>query len=321
MEDERPRERKKPPAGRRSLIRPLLITLFILLIVATLVIGALTETRGDSAPRSLGLCLLDAVPWLLLFLFVYLLIFRYLPDRKDAQRLYDAVTLLDAGQVAEAASTFDQILARKHAGGALRMVAHYHRGVAHLYQGRFEEGLRHCRRALDCKESEHELNRDFRGQALITMAEILALQSRLGECEDRLGEAESVLSPARAGLLLPSRVIFDLRRGDPARVPRILHEGWPAAEGALTALNGKKLRLLWAFALSRLENTPERQAEIQGLLGGLRPFRTGQFDYLTVQWPELESFLQANGLTVGRGGAALGSPPSETKHAEGGRAP
>jgi hypothetical protein len=54
--------------------------------------------------------------------------------------------------------------------------------------------------------------------------------------------------------------------------------------------------VLWAFALEQLP--PEERGDQRRLIDGVFPFRAGEFDYLTLRWPELRVFLLAQGLTT-----------------------
>jgi hypothetical protein len=137
-------------------------------------------------------------------------------------------------------------------------------------------------------------------RTLAALATCEALRGELDAAAEWREQASSRMTPARRGSLLMIDALIVARRDPLERVITIIDAGWERAENLLTASQLRVLRLLKAFALERTSRGRYRgsssDAEIREALEGTRPFRAGEFDYLTPGWPEFGEFLERHGF-------------------------
>jgi hypothetical protein len=82
----------------------------------------------------------------------------------------------------------------------------------------------------------------------------------------------------------------------------MLDEHWSEYEATMTGEVFRPVRIVRAFAITAAGPRSAGNAET------IRPAYPGEFDFLGVGWPEMETFLATNGLTVSRAAEPVLTP-------------
>jgi len=270
----------------------LLFAFLVVGVAVALLAGSRAMPKKDPAPNpahsdTFGI-LAAMLPWLLIVAFIYYFFLRRLRP-VDVRANNDALSMIYAGHLDEAAEMLDGLLKRCTAKVPVRAAALFNRGYVYLLKGEHELALTMFDDA-QLVGGKTAMQEDISVYCLSFSALALALLNRTSAANDRLDSIKEVL-PFRTGRHLPARVAILLRCGDFAGAEQKLEDDWRLGEAVLLSTDMKMLRILRAFALSRLESTPERRAALTDLIAGLYPYEPGEFDYLAVEWPELKTFM------------------------------
>jgi len=133
---------------------------------------------------------------------------------------------------------------------------------------------------------------------LTHLARCLAAKGDLDKAEFWQGLAHEHAPPERRAQLVLSDVYIGVRRGRFAAVVRDATECWLDAEGTLSGLQLKQLRVLCAFALEQINADGQHRENIRELLSGSRPLQRECLDSLLVNWPELQQFVEKRLFTL-----------------------
>lgn len=207
----------------------------------------------------------------------------------------DAVAWLNAGEVDRAEQVFETLIEQSRSTPGYHALFVYNRGVAYLRRGYFDRAISLFHSVLE----SGWLNSDrmpFRPLLFAGLATAHALRGDIPSAEHWLREAHGAISDAKRGALLMADVILALRTGRARDALAMMDAGWAAAEGVLSPIQIRTLRLLKAFALEHTPPGPPRDAEVQRLLAGIAPHPPGAFDYVATNWPEFGRFLAAHGI-------------------------
>lgn len=135
-----------------------------------------------------------------------------------------------------------------------------------------------------------------------TIAALIALcDALLGEldlAERWIAEARqrSMSSPLATRVHLAAEAIVRLRRGDAPGAARLLDETWGEIERCTAADLVRAFRIVRAFTAEAAGGVSATQAP--DLLAGARPFRTGEYTWIAVAWPEMARYLAAKGFAA-----------------------
>lgn len=225
-------------------------------------------------------------PWYAaaMILFIY---FRSRPNATTrALKLNkNALELIASGELSKAAELIDEHLRVNLKGSSARSVLLMTRAHLNYLQGNLTEGLSQLCEAQAIAEKLSTLDREMVGYFAQSRA---MLETLIGDCasaEQHLKEADN--AQGRSDDLDLIKTIFLVRRGDYSGAEQL----FVANPGMVTTSPAKKfMMVLRAFSLSRLD-AAHRQSEIEELIRALDPKQQGEFNYLTVKWPELKSFL------------------------------
>jgi tetratricopeptide (TPR) repeat protein len=238
------------------------------------------------------------IPWLGLLFITYVTVVRRTKGADEVvEKNAQAVALMQAGEREAAAKIFQEL---SRTPKLLRAEVSLNRARLFIEQQRFVDALVILEKLLD----EKSPSVDFSVAVLAAHAEHQALAGDLQLGEQSYDRAVELAAPARKGSLLYVETLMRLRRGAWKLVTEMPDAEWFSAEGALSAVGMKRMRVLRAFAIRSLppaQQSAKAPEEIQSLLAGVRPCRPGEFDFLATRWPELKSFLVESGLAFEKG--------------------
>jgi hypothetical protein len=214
----------------------------------------------------------------------------------------EALALLAAGDLVRAGTLFEDLCHRARSMPPLHSLFLHHRGLVELHSGKHDRARAMFLAVLAAgwlsTWTSTLANHHVRTLAALAMCEVL--RGELDAAAEWREQASSRTTPARRGSLLLIDALIVARRDPLERLVTVVDAGWERAENLLTASQLRVLRLLKAFALERTDRGRYRgsssDAEIRQALEGTRPFRAGEFDYLTPHWPEFREFLERHGF-------------------------
>ncbi|TVQ96459.1 MAG: hypothetical protein EA398_15930 [Deltaproteobacteria bacterium] len=207
----------------------------------------------------------------------------------------DAVALINSGRLREACSTLDALAGEAREDPALHALIAYNRGVATLRMGDAPAALS----MLEAVAGSRWLNDPelpYRELLALALSQAYWSLGDPGTARAYLDTARETLSPARAGLTVSMEAVLALSMGQTPLALRVLREGRSAAEGVLVASQLRTLRVLEAFALTRLDPAHEHGDEVRRLLDGARPVQPWDHVGLRSVWPEFDAFCRIHGL-------------------------
>ena len=260
--------------------RSLIVTVFSIFIIA-----AIFETKSPSAsPLAF---VFTIVPWALLCVIVIL---GFIETKRNA-KLYaennDAIALLDSGRFAEAELMFCKLNEKFKNNWIVK----HNLALTLIRQGKFERAAHLLKDFSQLKQQE--LSKSF---MFSTEAHLHALSSNLEEAEIACYKARNTISTARSGLLAVANSVIAIRHGVFKQVAEVTDDEWFAAE-MVAGGQMRLMRILRAFALSKVPPTEQSQALMQQMLAGARPFRPSEYDFLATRIPELKMFLIEHGFS------------------------
>jgi hypothetical protein len=231
--------------------------------------------------------------------FLIKVIIRNRNMHRIVQENQNAVALLESSQLDEGARRLDE-MCRKPTLPQFHAFLVFNRGVGFLKQGNPERALSLFAAVLNCGWLEIQNNSFFVYYPLLLngIATSYAIKGDIPTAEHWQGIAHDHITPERMGTLLCMDTLIGIRNQRYEIVVSDAEKGWENAESNLPAGQMKNLRILCAFALSHVNHNNVHDEKIRQFLDGARPFRMGQFDYLTVNWPELKAFLQFHGFSM-----------------------
>jgi hypothetical protein len=203
----------------------------------------------------------------------------------------NAQTALKNGRPKEAEEEFTTV------GGGFRWpriigrINDYNRAMAALKQGKLTAAIELL---VSVEERGGVIKLD--GAIASNLAYLHALAGNVELATDWQSEAvyrfkRYTKTPPFPGLL--SEVAVDLRRGEAARVRKMLDDQWVHLERELTGERMRPVRLFRAFAIAQTSDVRDAAA-VGPHLAALGPVSAGEFTYLATQWPELAAFLAAH---------------------------
>ncbi|HVM60071.1 MAG TPA: hypothetical protein VMV72_04325 [Verrucomicrobiae bacterium] len=287
----RPTEEQANRSRRRA--RSLQIVLLILLLAVTVLI-ILAHAVGHASPplRAVAPAIFGAVV-------AGLMLFLQRKGRTSDAGLCtlannEAVALLQAGKVSDAAEALDKVVAEHTIEGSFRSLVAWNRGVAHLRLGNtavatasFEDALGSLGRwsggirssVWCCLALSHAIAGDLEMAARIQKQIQVRRRKRTSILARFAGAFIHVCKAQYPDAIESART----DGADPKRV-RSTHE-WRAA------------RLLAAFSLARMAPRDDRVSEF---VKAATPTYPGEFDYLAKSLPELRLFLVEHGFSTAR---------------------
>lgn len=223
-------------------------------------------------------------------------------SRLWGERHSDGMALLGANRLDEAEKVFEDLCHKCRASPYLHAMSVQYRAMVDLHRGSFDRSAALLQSVIDSGwiQGRRGLMNYHYPVVLGQLAVVRGLQGRTADATELLAEARHRLSePRKASLLLVEAIVLarEERFDD---VIATIDARWSDAEAQLTPVNMRALRLIEAYALERRAGGNYRaeanDSDARRALGGARPFRPGEFDYLVAEWPELREFLQAHGF-------------------------
>lgn len=215
----------------------------------------------------------------------------FLRSRRSARRNQAGLDLLAARDLDGAAAAFRDVARQV----AFATVAHFNLGLTLLR-------MADVRGALGAfAAAERAGGRRGRGLLGAAVAGDLAL------CDALLGELDAaeawalearrrVQRPGHANRLhIVAEAILFCRRGDAERAARRLAESWSEIELTTSADLARGLRLVRAYAVECAGGT---NGEVEAFLAGARPFKAGEYGWLSAGWKEMEVWLAVKGFAA-----------------------
>ena len=217
---------------------------------------------------------------------------RFLSAKND-----EATALLLAGKIDEAAKVLDAGCNEARIAPQQHALAVFLRGHAALRSGRTDQALALFASAyyshwFSAKKLRAQYPRVLNGIALC-----YAIKGEVETAEQWRDFAHVHVSPERAGMLLPLDTLVGIRAGRFSVVAQDAEKAWVSAEANLQPAELNALRVLCAFALSRINQNGAQEANIRKYLDAVQAPVAGEFDYLVGKWGELKGFLVEHGLS------------------------
>ena len=207
----------------------------------------------------------------------------------------DAITLLHQGELTKAKEVFSQ-WAESHMP---RIAALSRHNVAWtlMRQGDLKQAIEVATSVLRQYPLELQAMMTFTttmvdlalSQAL--SGDIAGAKKTMEDLDSRKGLASNASFPA---MKVFTTAVIACRDGDAASASRVLDEKWASCESLLTGDVLRPMRVLRAFAIASADTRDAGKAELQ--LVNARPAFRGEYDFLGTAWPEMKTFLVANGL-------------------------
>jgi tetratricopeptide (TPR) repeat protein len=292
-------EDKLPPAHQGGYGRVIGVIAVILFILA--VIGGMTAEQDsfEDPPQKTQLLeiLISIAPWAIIFCIIYFFIYRRLSKTGSTMSKHNqAVALMEGGNLHEAAALFNEITNKGELTYPYRGFSLIFEARTHQQMMNFEKAENMLSDALATRMLKVKDNDYLRGELYATRAEICASTERLEAAREYLEEFAKETLPARRAASLLARALIDMRHGLYKKAAEAIEHEWHQAEGCTSPKQMKRLRLLWACAISQLPMSEAQTQKRDELLAGLKPFQVSDFTYLAHNWPEMQQFLQAHGL-------------------------
>ena len=265
-----------------------LVAMWLLVVGAGGVAGGLAVTSATGAPglapqRALALTVAPVAVAVVLFAAIYLL------ARRAARWNQSGIDRLAAGEY-EAAAVLFRDVARQVGFGA---IGSFNLGMTLLR-------LADVRGALGAFAAA-ERGGGRRGRSMLGAA----VAASLALCDALLGDLEAaeawalearrrVQRPGHVSRLhLVAEAIALERRGHDEAAARRLAESWGEIELTTTADLMRGIRLVRAYVVERAGGTA---GEVEALLAGARPFRPGEYAWLSAGWKEMEVWAAMKGF-------------------------
>lgn len=247
--------------------------------------------------------MLSASAWLgfgLLFGGLFAWSFRRRTDTHKALAVNErARELLDLGQVEQAGSLLDELLANRRTPANVRPFAAFYRGLVAMRQGDYDQARARIRAVIESGWLGNRRSLQTLAPAVYASATLAAvLGGELDEADHWRAEGRRCAANLERHWFVPDGFIL-ARRERWNELLTLLERRWDAIEGTVSGVGIRQLQLLKAFALTRLHEHEDQYRglhsgdEVGALLHGVRP---GRFDHLATHWPELRDFMAARHL-------------------------
>jgi hypothetical protein len=217
-------------------------------------------------------------------------------QRRVLKEINDAVALIPRGQLAQANEALTCCC--ESGNSALSALARHNLGWTLMRQGRLEE----AHAVLSDNDATHErvLKRMMlHGTSSVDLSLYSSLLGRIEDAESWLEITERRAAVA-ANSSLPAmqvfaRAVLDCRKERYEDAARLLDERWAECEAALTGSDLRPLRVVRAFALTAAG--PRNAGMAESMLASSKPVFDGEYDFLGVAWPAMQTFLVTHRLT------------------------
>ncbi len=271
-----------------------------IVVVAVVLLALLLLTTDDREfywAAGVGLLL-----GLVVALVFVILLFKRLGLMSSQQMVKEnnqAVELLEQNRIVEASAAFEKLVAELEPTSPVHAVAMMNLGVTYLRQGVVEGALRAYERVV-IEHPKLEKGAMIYGETLTQLrarlAEGHALQGNLVESRRWFDQAWQKEVHGLAGLLLGGELTCMLKQERFQDAAAHAESHWWRAEASCRGHGFKAVRILRAFALSKLEASDERTKQIRILLEGCWPAGESEFAYLAYHWPAMAAFLETHGM-------------------------
>lgn len=215
----------------------------------------------------------------------------------------EAVGLLNAGQLGDAARLMDELLPQARGMGLLHALLVYNRACVYLRQSQPQRALELLHRV---ERSGWFMKGSPHGFDVLLPCTLAVTESVLGDTKRAWAHLEGVrprMPSLRRGVLFHAELVTGCREGRFREVLAWVDERWRASEGSLTAAQLRLLRLLEAYAAWSVAGADD--ARVTDALSLARNAEPDEYRYLLAGgWPELEAFLAGHG----HGAKVAGAP-------------
>ncbi len=281
-----------PKAGSSSI---LLLAIILIGFVLAIIFGMKTHRTSQSyQPPSIKPQIADiliSAPFLTLAtvcVLLILILWKLLKRNFSVhQKGNDAAALFNAGRLDEAETLFSKLLAEMNGSYLMK----YNLALVALQQSRFDRAAK----LLDECSKVTEIPRlPFVPTAC---AQLHALNSELAVAEHAYDEAFALTPIDQMGNLALPHALIAIRRGAFKLVADMPSEEWFGAEiGSPQQM--RCMRVLRAFAISKMPAGESSETLVKEMLSGARPFRMNEYNYLVPRLPELLVFLNEHGFST-----------------------
>jgi hypothetical protein len=207
--------------------------------------------------------------------------------------------LLDLGHIDEAEAQLDGLLRSRTTPANIRPFAAFYRALAAVRRGALDEADARLRAVIDSGWLGNRRSLQALAPAVYATAmQVAVLAGDLAAAERWRAEGQRCAANLERHWFVAD-VFLLARRCEWNALLRKLEQSWEAIEGTVSGTGIRQLRLLEAYALTRIGEHEDNYRglhsgdEIAKLLHGVRP---GRFDHLAARWPELREFMQAHRL-------------------------
>lgn len=209
---------------------------------------------------------------------------RYQPANQEG------LLALGRGELDRAARLFQPFTRKRGTSPAVRRAARYNLAFTLAQRGDLDRAIE-----LHAVNEQGALAGDLKKHSAVQLALCLGLVGELDVAAAWIREAESRAGKAAPPLLTMARAVVSCRRGDALSAAKNLADEWPQLEGQLTAAQLRPVQVLRAFAIHAAEG-PRGAGRADKLLAAAEPRFPGEYRWLGVEWPEMQTFLRAHGL-------------------------
>ncbi len=254
-------------------------------------------SMSATTPSTIGA--LKAIGVFVAFLAVVLFIvssFTVRDQRRTLKEINDAVSALSRGQLQQANEALTRCC--ESSNSVLSALARHNLGWTLMRQGRLEEA--HAVLSDNDATHERQLKRLLlHGTSSVDLSLYSALLGKIDEAESWFGITERraavAANPSLPAMRVFARAVLDCRKERYEDAARLLDERWAECEAALTGSDLRPLRVVRAFALAAAG--PRSAGVAESMLASSKPVYEGEYDYLGVAWPAMETFLVSHRLT------------------------
>lgn len=215
--------------------------------------------------------------------------------RRARVEINDAIAALARGQLDLASKTFMRW--SESSNPNLSAVARHNLGWTLLRQGRLEEAVA----VVSDNDAAHERalkDLTLYGTSSVDLTLCCALLGKIEDAESWLQVTErreaTAANPSLPAMKVFARAVLDCRKAQCGDAARLLDERWPECEAALTGSELRPLRVVRAYA--HAAEGPRHSGVADNLLASSRPVYDGEYDFLGVAWPAMQTFLVSHRL-------------------------
>ena len=209
---------------------------------------------------------------------------RYQPVNREG------LLALGRGELDRAEKLFRPWIRTRGTSPAVRRAGRYNLGFTTMQRGDLEQAI-----ALHTRNEQGPLGGELKKHSAVQLALCLGLRGDLEVAAAWVREAERRAGTTVPPLLIVARAVVDCRRGEPAAAAKLLADEWNHLEGQLTAAQLRPARVLRSFAVHAAEG-PRGAGRADKLLAACEPRFAGEYRWLGVAWPEMQTFLRTHGL-------------------------